>query len=220
MQRRTSGRKFGAAGPTVFDIGLGCMGLTGFYGATTENEAIETVHRALDLGVTLFNTADFYGGGENERLLGRALKGRRDAAVIATKIGMCPGENKRPTRMNGSPAYLREACDASLVRLGVDTIDIAILCRLDPQVPIEESVTGLASLVQAGKVRHIGLSEVSSRTIRRAHAVHPIAAIENEYSIWERHVEKAVLGTLQELSIGLLAYSPLGRGFLTLRATF
>lgn len=212
---RVTPRSLGAHVPRVFPVGLGTMGFAGFYGAASERDTLAAVHRAIGIGVNLFNTADFYGRGEVERQLGRALQGQRDRAIIVTKIGMRLDQNQRPTIVDGSPQYLRESCDASLKRLRVDAIDIIILCRLDPHIAIEESVGALGDLVQSGKARAIGLSEVSAATIRRAQAVHPIAAVESEYSLWERHVERAILPTTRELSIGLLAHTPLGRGFLT-----
>jgi aryl-alcohol dehydrogenase-like predicted oxidoreductase len=190
------------------------MGMAGVYGPADDAEAISTIRRALDLGVSLIDTADFYGPGTSEKLVGAALAGRRDEAVLATKFGM-----RRPAAgppvVDGSPTYVREACDASLQRMGVDHIDLYYLARLDPEVPIEETVGAMAELVTAGKVGHIGLSEISPRTLRKAHQVHPIAALQTEYSLWERHVEAEILPTCRELGIGFVAYSPLGRGFLT-----
>jgi aryl-alcohol dehydrogenase-like predicted oxidoreductase len=205
--------RLGDAGPTVSAMGLGCMGMSGSYGPADEGEATATIQRALELGVTLFDTGDFYGDGANERLVGRALVGRREMAVIATKTGMRRTEDGKP-RVDGTPSYLRQACDRSLERLGVDHIDLYHLARVDPLVPVEESVGAMAELVAAGKVRSLGLSEISPATIRRAHAVHPIAALQTEYSLWERHAEDAILPTVRELGVGFVAYSPLGRGFL------
>lgn len=207
-------RKLGGTGLAVSAVGLGCMGMAGVYGAVDENEAITTIRRALDLGLSFIDTADFYGPGTSEKIVGQALAGRRDEAVLATKFGM-----RRPAAgppfIDGSPAWVHEACDASLQRMGVDHIDLYYLARLDPKVPVEDTVGALGELVTAGKVRHIGLSEVSPRTLRRAHAVHPLTALQSEYSLWERHVEAEILPTCRELGIGFVAYSPLGRGFLT-----
>ncbi|WP_435604507.1 aldo/keto reductase [Streptomyces sp. bgisy130] len=207
-------RKLGSAGLTTSALGLGCMGMAGAYGAADTDEAVATVRRALDLGITLIDTADFYGPGTAEKIVAQALSGRRDEAVVATKFGM-----RRPAAgppyVDGSPAYVRAACEASLQRMGLDHIDLYYLARLDPKVDIEETVGALGELVAEGKVRHIGLCEVSARTLRRAHAVHPIAALQTEYSLWERHVEEEILPTCRELGTGFVAYSPLGRGFLT-----
>src|SRR3954454_7605668 len=205
--------RLGDAGPTVSAVGLGCMGMSGSYGPGDDGESIATIKRALELGVTLFDTGDFYGGGDNERLLGRALAGHRDEAVIATKTGM-RRDGDGPPRVDGAPSYLRHACDESLARLRVEQIDLYYLARVDPSVPVEESVEAMAELVASGKVRFLGLSEASAETIRRAHAVHPITALQTEYSLWERHAEHAILPTVRELGIGFVAYSPLGRGFL------
>lgn len=196
--------------------GLGCMGMSEFYGAGDDAESIATIHRALDLGVTLLDTADMYGVGANERLVGQALAGRRDQAQIATKFGVVrdPATGAR-LGISGRPEYVREACEASLARLGVETIDLYYQHRVDPQVPIEETVGAMADLVTAGKVRHLGLSEASAATVRRAHAVHPLAAVQTEYSLWAREPETALLPALRELGIGFVPYSPLGRGFLT-----
>jgi aryl-alcohol dehydrogenase-like predicted oxidoreductase len=192
------------------------MGMSEFYGTTDESQAIETIHRALDLGVTLLDTADMYGPFTNERLVGRAIKGRRDEVVLATKFGnVRDPDNPGRRRIDGSPEYVRKACDASLSRLGVDHIDLYYQHRVDPTVPIEETVGAMAELVAAGKVRRLGLSEASAATIRRAHATHPITALQSEYSLWSRDVEDEILPTLRQLGIGLVAYSPLGRGFLT-----
>ncbi|MFE0136433.1 aldo/keto reductase [Streptomyces sp. NPDC059037] len=209
-------RRLGAL--TVSAQGLGCMGMSHAYGASDDTQSIATIHRALDLGVTLLDTSDFYGNGHNEELIGRALAGRRDDAVLATKFGFA---NKlgEPTRIRGDAAYVREACDASLRRLGVDHIDLYYLHRVDRSVPIEETVGAMAELVEAGKVRHLGLSEASARTIRKAHAVHPIAALQSEWSLWTRDLEEEIAPVCRELGIGLVPFSPLGRGFLTGRYT-
>ncbi|MEA2266193.1 MAG: hypothetical protein QOE27_1776 [Solirubrobacteraceae bacterium] len=209
-------RTLGTTGPTVSALGLGCMGMSAFYGQTDDDEAIATIHRALDLGCTFLDTSDMYGPHTNERLVGRAIAGRRDEVVLATKFGI-QIEMGPPVRrsVNGSPEYVHAACEASLERLGVDHIDLYYQHRVDPNTPIEETVGAMAELVAAGKVRHLGLSEASPETIRRAHAVHPIAALQTEYSLWTRDVEAEILPTLRELGIGLVAYSPLGRGFLS-----
>ncbi|MFJ7199825.1 MULTISPECIES: aldo/keto reductase [unclassified Streptomyces] len=207
-------RKLGSAGLATSALGLGCMGMAGAYGAADTDEAVATVRRALDLGVTLIDTADFYGPGTAEKIVAQALSGRRDEAVVATKFGMRRPAGG-PPYIDGSPAYVREACEASLQRMGLDHIDLYYLSRLDPKVDIEETVGALGELVAEGKVRHIGLCEVSARTLRRAHAVHPIAAVQTEYSLWERHVEEEILPACRELGTGFVAYSPLGRGFLT-----
>lgn len=197
-------------------LGLGCMGMSEFYGPRDEAESIATLHRALELGVTLLDTADMYGPFTNEELVGRAIRDRRDAVVLATKCGIVR-DPKNPTSrsINGQPAYIKSACEASLRRLGVEVIDLYQLHRVDPATPIEDSVGAMAELVRSGKVRHIGLSEASPATLRRAHAVHPIASVQSEYSLWTRDPEDGVLDTCRELGIGFLAYSPLGRGFLT-----
>ena len=200
----------------VSAIGLGCMGMSEFYGPTDEAEAIATIHRALDLGVTLLDTADIYGPFTNEELVGRAIRGRRDQVVLATKCGIVRDPaNKSIRGINGRPEYIRQACDASLKRLGVDHVDLYQIHRVDPEVPIEESVGAMAELVRAGKTRGIGLSEAAATTIRRAHGVHPLTSVQSEYSLWTRDVEEAVLPACRELGIGFLPYSPLGRGFLT-----
>ncbi|MEU2560644.1 aldo/keto reductase [Streptomyces longispororuber] len=204
---------------TVSAQGLGCMGMSHAYGSSDDAQSIATIHRALDLGVTLFDTADFYGGGHNEELLGRALSGaRRARAVIATKFGFA-NRLGEPPLIRGDAAYVRQACDASLRRLGVDHIDLYYQHRVDPDVPIEETVGAMAELVAAGKVRHLGLSEASPRTIRRAHAVHPIAALQSEWSLWTRDLEAETAPVCRELGIGIVPFSPLGRGFLTGRLT-
>ncbi|MBF6464673.1 aldo/keto reductase [Nocardia beijingensis] len=194
--------------------GLGCMGMSHGYGAADDEQSIATLHHALDLGVTLLDTADFYGAGHNEELIGRAIAGRRDDVVLATKFGFA-NRLGEPTRIRGDAAYVREACEASLRRLGVDHIDLYYLHRVDPQVPIEETVGAMAELVRAGKVRHLGLSEASADTIRRAHAVHPIAALQSEWSLWTRDLETEILPVCRALGIGVVPFSPLGRGFLT-----
>ncbi len=213
MQTRTLGRH----GPTVSALGLGCMGMSEFYGRFDEAESLATLHRALDLGITFFDTADAYGPHTNEVLLGRALRGHRDAVVIATKFGLVR-DPADPTRRGvcGTPAYVRSSCEASLARLGVETIDLYYQHRLDPQVPIEDTVGAMAELVTAGKVRFLGLSEVSAATLERACRVHPIAALQSEYSLWTRDPEgHGVLDACRRLGVGFVPYSPLGRGFLT-----
>jgi aryl-alcohol dehydrogenase-like predicted oxidoreductase len=209
-------RTLGTADPlTVSTMGLGCMGMSEFYGTGDEQQGIDTIHRALDLGVTFLDTADMYGPFTNEKLVGRAIAGRREQVQLATKFG----NERRPdgTRVgiNGRPEYVRSACDASLQRLGVDHIDLYYQHRVDKSVPIEDTVGAMSELVQAGKVRHLGLSEASAPTIRRAHAVHPITALQTEYSLFTRDLEDEILPTLRELGIGLVPYSPLGRGLLT-----
>jgi aryl-alcohol dehydrogenase-like predicted oxidoreductase len=186
-----------------------------FYGTSDETESIATIHRALDLGVTFLDTADIYGIGANEQLVGKAIKDRRDRVVLATKFGVVRSDDKGFRGVNGSPQYVRQACDASLQRLGVDYIDLYYQHRVDPNVPIEDTVGAMAELVQQGKVRYLGLSEAAATTIRRAHATHPISALQTEYSLWSREVEDEILPTLRELGIGFVAYSPLGRGFLS-----
>ncbi|GGT14046.1 MULTISPECIES: aldo/keto reductase [Streptomyces] len=194
--------------------GLGCMGMSHGYGATDDTQSIATLRHALDLGVTLLDTADFYGSGHNEELIGKAVAGRRDEVVLATKFGFA-NRLGEPTRVRGDAAYVRQACEASLRRLGVDHIDLYYQHRVDPQVPIEETVGAMAELVQAGKVRHLGLSEAGAGTIRRAHAVHPIAALQSEWSLWSRDLEAEIAPVCRELGIGFVPYAPLGRGFLT-----
>jgi aryl-alcohol dehydrogenase-like predicted oxidoreductase len=198
----------------VSTLGLGCMGMTPIYGQPSEPEAIATIHRAIELGIDLIDTADMYGAGANETLVGRALEGRRDKVVLATKFGNVRGPDGKPG-VNGRPEYVPQACEASLKRLGVEVIDLYYLHRVDPNVAIEETVGAMAMLVEHGKVRFIGLSEAGPQTIRRANAVHPITALQTEYSLWSRDVEREILPLCAELGIGYVAYAPLGRGFLT-----
>jgi aryl-alcohol dehydrogenase-like predicted oxidoreductase len=207
-------RRLGNQGLVVSAIGLGCMQMSGIYGSADETEAIATIHEAIDLGVNFFDTAEVYGPFENEKLVGRALAGRRDRAIIATKFGFEFGEG-RILGTNSKSDHVKSVCDASLKRLGVDHIDLFYQHRVDKNTPIEDTVGALADLVKAGKVRFIGLSEAGAATIRRAHAVHPVSALQSEYSLWERNIEAEVLPTLRELGIGLVPYSPLGRGFLS-----
>lgn len=207
-------RQLGRNGPVISEIGLGCMGMSVFYTGFDDTESEKTLHRAAELGVTLFDTADMYGNGENEKLVGRALRGVRERIVLATKFGQTRKADGMPT-VSGRPEYVHTACDASLQRLGVDVIDLYYQHRVDPNVPIEETVGAMADLVKAGKVRYLGLCEASAETVRRAHQVHPIAALQTEYSLWSRDPEVDLLPTLRELGIGFVPYSPLGRGFLT-----
>src|SRR5881409_419013 len=208
-------RKLDQQGLEVSALGLSCMGMSEFYGPHDEAESIATIHRALELGINFLDTADIYGMGANEELVGQAIRGRRDKVVLATKFGIVRTNNPQARAVNGRPEYVRAACDASLKRLGLDTIDLYYQHRVDPQVPIEETVGAMADLVRAGKVRHLGLSEAASETIRRAHAVHPITALQTEYSLWTRDPEATLLPLLRELGIGFVPYSPLGHGFLT-----
>jgi aryl-alcohol dehydrogenase-like predicted oxidoreductase len=208
-------RKLGTQGLEVSAMGLGCMGMSEFYGRADEGEAIATIHRAIELGVDFLDTADMYGPFTNELLVGRAIADRRDRVVLATKFGNERREDGSWVGINGKPEYVRRACEASLQRLGVEHIDLYYQHRVDKTVPIEETVGAMAALVEEGKVRHLGLSEASPQTIRRANAVHPISALQTEYSLWTRDVEAEVLPTVRELAIGFVAYSPLGRGFLS-----
>jgi aryl-alcohol dehydrogenase-like predicted oxidoreductase len=209
MQKRRLGQL------QVSAIGLGCMGMSEFYGGRDEDEAIATIHRALDCGITLLDTADIYGVGANEELVGRAIAGRRDGVTVATKFGIVRKANGDFVRISGRPDYVRQACEASLKRLGVETIDLYYQHRVDPETPIEDTVGAMAELVCDGKVRHIGLSEAGPETLRRAHAVHAITALQTEYSLWSREPEAELLRLVRELGIGFVPYSPLGRGFLT-----
>ncbi|MDY0329996.1 MAG: aldo/keto reductase [Thiomonas sp.] len=208
-------RKLGQEGLEVSALGLGCMGMSDFYADRDEAEALATIHRAIDLGVTFLDTADMYGPFTNEILVGKAIAGRRDRVVLATKFGNVRNEKGEFLGIRGDAEYVRQACEASLQRLGVDHIDLYYQHRVDPNTPIEETVGAMAELVKAGKVRYLGLSEAAPQTIRRAHAVHPISALQTEYSLWSREPEEEILPTVRELGIGYVAYSPLGRGFLT-----
>ena len=208
-------RRLGTQGLDVSALGLGCMGMSEFYGAADEGEAIATIHRALELGITFLDTADMYGPFANEQLVGKAIADHRNKVVLATKFGIVRGEHGEFLGINGSPEYVHSACEASLRRLGVETIDLYYQHRVDLQTPIEETVGAMAELVQEGKVRFLGLSEAGAATIRRAHAIHPISALQSEYSLWTRDPEPEILPTVRELGIGFVAYSPLGRGFLS-----
>lgn len=208
-------RRIGTGALSVGAVGLGCMGMSEFYGDSDERESIRTIHRALELGVTLLDTADMYGVGKNEELVGKAIAGRRGEVVLATKFGCVRGSEGDFLGINGRPAYVKSACEASLKRLGTEVIDLYYQHRVDPETPIEETIGAMAGLVKEGKVRYIGLSEAAASTIRRAHAVHPITAVQTEYSLWSRDVEDEILPACRELGIGFVPYSPLGRGFLT-----
>ncbi len=213
MMRQTT--TLGHSNLSINRIGLGCMGMSEFYGSFDENESIRTLHKAIDLGVNFFDTADMYGSGANEKLLGKAFKGRWKDIVLATKFGVLRGDNGEFLGLSGKPEYIRKACDDSLKRLGIDAIDVYYMHRQDPEVEIEEIIGTLADLIKQGKIKHIGLSEVSAETLRRAHSVHPITAVQTEYSLWSREPEKEIFDVCLELGVTFVAYSPLGRGFLT-----
>lgn len=208
-------RKIGNSNLEVFPIGLGTMGMSEFYGKTNDEQSIATIHKALEIGVNFFDTADMYGAGHNEQLVGKALKGKFDQVVLATKFGVLRGPNGEHLGISGRPEYVKQACEASLKRLGTDVIDLYYLHRVDPQTPIEDTVGAMSELVKEGKVRYLGLSEVKGSTLKKANEVHPITAVQSEYSIWTRDIEKANLTECRELGISTVAYSPLGRGILT-----
>ena len=208
-------RKIGNSDLQVFPIGLGTMGMSEFYGETNEEQSIKTIHKAIELGVNFFDTADMYGSGHNETLLGKALKGKFSDVTLATKFAVVRGPNGEFAGINCKPEYVKQACEASLKRLGIDTIDLYYCHRVDPETPIEETVGAMAELVKEGKVRYLGLSEVKGETLKRAHAVHPVSAVQSEYSIWTRDIEEANMKECRELGVSTVAYSPLGRGILT-----
>jgi aryl-alcohol dehydrogenase-like predicted oxidoreductase len=208
-------RQLGTTGPRVFALGLGCSGMSADYGVPDDAESVATIHRAVELGVTMLDTSDAYAAGKNEQLIAAAIPGRRDRLIVATKFGNIRGPGGERGGVNGKPDYVPVACEASLQRLGLDVIDLYYVHRIDPEVPIEDTVGAMARLVEQGKVRHLGLCEAGPETIRRAHAVHPLAAVQMEYSLWTRDAEEKILPVVRELGIALVAYSPLGRGFLT-----